>query len=84
MLLDAHLSDLVKSKDQRAMGIVRCLKRGLKWAGSSFIEFVSGGVSRLLQFLSEMREDSNPMHDVDMYRTTKKTGTLGVRIFGKG
>jgi hypothetical protein len=45
-------------KRTRAELIVKCLDSGMKWAGSSFIVFLSQGVDTLLSFLSETKESS--------------------------
>jgi hypothetical protein len=76
----SRFEQLEQSSDERAILIVRCVKRGLKWAGSSFVVFMGGGVDRLLEFLSEQDDKGDPAHDVDMYRTSKDTPSLGKRM----
>jgi hypothetical protein len=82
LLVKTRFTSLEESKDPRAQLIVRCLKKGFKWAGSSFVVFLSNGVEELLEFLSEM-EGGEPAHDVDLYRIDKTTTKLGVRLVSK-
>jgi hypothetical protein len=57
------------------------MKNGMLWAGSTLIEFLSGGVSRLMSFLSECT-DGRPDHDIDLYRERESTQKFGVRFAG--
>ena len=75
-----RLNGLNASLDSRIMFIVRCMKRGLRWAGSSGITFLSTGVEGLLPFLSETNEDGSLQHDVDLYRVLAKSGSFGTHL----
>jgi hypothetical protein len=56
----------------------------MKWAGSSLIKFLSGGVSALLSHLSETKaeDDETPAHDIDLY-LSKESKQLGKRFVTK-
>ena len=87
-----RFDELEKSSDKRAHLLVKCLKSGFKWAGSSFTEFLSKGTDALLAFLSETQYDLDdgedgdavaPLsHDIDLYRHDDKTKQLGARFVG--
>lgn len=85
------LSSLQRSTDPRMLLIVKCLTSGMVWAGSSFIEFLSKGTARLVEFLSEQKpaeveaEEKGPppprlLHDLDLYRNSDETQKLGKRF----
>ena len=80
-------AELVRSQDERAKLLVKCVKGGLKWAGSSFTEFLSKGVEGLLKFLSEKipataDAPESLAHDIDLYRINDSTQKLGKRFIG--
>ena len=75
-----RFEELAKSNDKRIVLLSKCLKSDLKWAGSSFIVFLGGGVEKLLDFLSETTLDGTPAHDIDLYRTSKEVKGLGKRF----
>jgi len=77
-----RFKELEGSDDIRAQFIVKCLQNHIKWAGSSFIIFMGGGVATLLAFLGESKVDGTPAHDIDLYRKSKKTQKLGARFSG--
>jgi hypothetical protein len=81
-VVQRRFTELERSRDERAVLLVRVLQHGFMWAGSSFIVFISGGVTGLLDFLSETDEDGNPSHDIDLYRVSKTVGGLGKRKIG--
>jgi hypothetical protein len=78
------LTDLESSEDARAQAIVKCVRHGMAWAGSSFIQFLSKGTGGLLDFLSEEEKKEGDittlLHDVDLYRTAETTQKIGVRF----
>ena len=78
-----RFKELQASTDPRAKLLCKCLNNNMKWAGSSFIEFVSKGTEGLLNFLSETKQGSVTLaHDVDLYRSTDDDGKLGKRFVG--
>jgi hypothetical protein len=83
ILVNRRLVELEKSTDPRAVLLMKCLKNGMKWAGSSFITFLRGGVAELLQLLSERNEDGSPAHDLDLYRDSDGVQRLGIMFVGK-
>ena len=56
-----RFTELKRSRDERAVLLVRVLQHGFMWAGSSFIVFISRGVTGLLEFLSETDADGNSL-----------------------
>ena len=74
--------ELEASKDIRTTFIVKCLQNHIKWAGSSFIVFMGGGVATLFEFLDELKDDGTPAHDIDLYRKSKTTQKIGTRFAG--
>jgi len=80
--VDERFTELEASNDIRAKFIVKCLQNHIKWAGSSFIVFMGGGVATLFEFLDEVKDDGTPAHDIDLYRKSKKTQKLGTRFAG--
>ena len=85
-MVAGQFAELTRSKDPRAVFISKCLQEGrLKWAGSSLVVFLRNGVSGLLEFLSEAGEvkgEAKLFHDVDLYRTTEDTQSIGIRFAG--
>ena len=75
--------ELEFSDDVRLMLIVKCLKAGMRWAGSSLVTFLSEGVSGLRIFLSACSDDGKLLHDVDLYREHSKIKKIGVRFLTK-
>ena len=79
--------NLHASQDERAKLLIKCLTAGLKWAGSSFTEFLSKGTAGLLLFLSEKNPSTGDTpasvsHDIDLYRPNDSTQKLGKRFIG--
>ena len=71
--------ELEQNNDPRAVLLVKCLREGFKWAGSSLVEFLAKGTGRLLQFLSEVNQGGELLHDLDLYRE-EKVKKLGKRF----
>jgi hypothetical protein len=81
--LKMRFSELENSSDPRAKLLVKCLRAGFKWAGSSLIHFLVYGTTSLLDFLSEEKDSENGLaHDIDLYRDTEQTKELGKRFVG--
>ena len=78
-VVQGRFAELERSRDERAVLLARLLQHGFMWAGSSFIVFISRGVTGLLDFLTETDADGNPSHDIDLYRVSKTVKGLGKR-----
>jgi hypothetical protein len=70
------MTELKQSADPRCILLVRLLKAGFKWAGSSLIVFLGQGVPALLAFVSEAGGDGAPLHDIDVYRDKNRNSTI--------
>jgi hypothetical protein len=85
-----RFKELEGNSDPRCQLLVKCLKAGMIWAGSSYVHFLAFGTDSLLDFLSARapaQADASPsplLHDVDLYRKSKVHPGLGKRFIGKG
>jgi hypothetical protein len=57
-----RFAELERSTDRGVMLLVKCLRAGTRWAGSSLVTFISGGVWALRLFLAERTELGEPVH----------------------
>jgi hypothetical protein len=65
------MDELNSSTDSRVRLLVRLLKHGLFWSGSSLVAYLRTGESGLIELLDK-KADGKPMHDIDLYVKDKK------------